>query len=110
MANDIQKAAAILGKKGGKSTSAAKVAAVRENGKKGGRPPQKSFRIFSSWGSDFGSWRGETAAHALSKLHRESGYDDVKWDRENDLIVFPDDETREICGDVENWSIERSSR
>ena len=53
----ISEAAAILGKKGGKSKSAAKVAAVRENGKKGGRPPQKTFRIYSSQGSDFGSWR-----------------------------------------------------
>lgn len=106
---DIKEAAAIIGRKGGKSRSAAKVAAVRENGKKGGRPPQKSFRIFSNQGSDFGSWRGETAAHALSKLHRKAGYD-VKWNRETDSVVFPDDETREICGDVENWSIERSSR
>jgi len=31
-------AAAILGRRGGKSTSPAKQKAVRENGKKGGRP------------------------------------------------------------------------
>ncbi len=31
-----------IGAKGGKSTSAAKVAAVRANGKKGGRPRSKT--------------------------------------------------------------------
>lgn len=36
----ISKAAAALGRKGGKSTSKAKAAAVRENGLKGGRPPR----------------------------------------------------------------------
>lgn len=34
----ISKAAAVMGKKGGKVKSAAKTKAVRENGKKGGRP------------------------------------------------------------------------
>lgn len=34
----ISEAAAALGRKGGASRSAAKVAAVRENGRKGGRP------------------------------------------------------------------------
>lgn len=33
-----EEAAAILGRKGGKSTSEAKAAAARENGKRGGRP------------------------------------------------------------------------
>ena len=40
--NELSSAAAALGRlggiKGGKSKSAAKIAAVRENGKKGGRP------------------------------------------------------------------------
>lgn len=36
--NEIQSAAATLGKLGGKSTSPAKQAASRENGRKGGRP------------------------------------------------------------------------
>lgn len=35
---DISAAAAALGRKGGKSRSAAKLAAVRANGRKGGRP------------------------------------------------------------------------
>ena len=35
---DASKAAAVLGRKGGKSRSAAKQAASRENGKLGGRP------------------------------------------------------------------------
>ena len=35
---EISAAAAALGRRGGASRSAAKVAAVRENGRKGGRP------------------------------------------------------------------------
>ncbi len=39
--NEISKAASALGKKGGKSTSEAKVKAAKANGaKKGGRPPK----------------------------------------------------------------------
>lgn len=34
----INKAASLLGKKGGQSKSKAKISAARENGKKGGRP------------------------------------------------------------------------
>lgn len=36
--SDISQAAAAMGRKGGQSTSEAKRQAVRENGKKGGRP------------------------------------------------------------------------
>jgi hypothetical protein len=38
----LSKAAARLGRKGGKSKSVAKAAASRENGKKGGRPSKKN--------------------------------------------------------------------
>jgi len=38
---DISTAAAAMGRKGGSVKSEAKAAAVRENGKKGGRPPKK---------------------------------------------------------------------
>ncbi len=37
----LSSAAALLGRKGGKVKSPAKTAAVRENGKLGGRPPNK---------------------------------------------------------------------
>lgn len=40
--NEITKAAALLGRKGGLAKSAKKAAAVRSNGKKGGRPKKKS--------------------------------------------------------------------
>jgi general stress protein YciG len=36
--SDISETAAAMGRKGGQSTSEAKRQAVRENGKKGGRP------------------------------------------------------------------------
>jgi hypothetical protein len=38
--NDLSNAAAALGRKGGAVKSERKTAAVRENGKKGGRPPK----------------------------------------------------------------------
>ena len=38
MVISVKKAAAVLGRKGGKSKSEKKQKAVRENGKKGGRP------------------------------------------------------------------------
>lgn len=41
MNDELSKAAAALGRKGGKSRSKAKKEASRENGKKGGRPRSK---------------------------------------------------------------------
>ena len=41
MSDDLNKAAALLGRLGGKSTSEAKKRAARMNGKKGGRPKKK---------------------------------------------------------------------
>lgn len=40
----IQKAAALLGRRGGQSRSEAKQAAVRENGKLGGRPRKRASK------------------------------------------------------------------
>jgi hypothetical protein len=42
---DAKKAAAALGRKGGLVKSEKKAAAVRENGKKGGRPKNSDFEI-----------------------------------------------------------------
>jgi len=41
MSDELNKAAALLGRLGGKSTSEAKKRAARLNGKKGGRPKKK---------------------------------------------------------------------
>lgn len=41
--SDIKEAAAVMGRKGGKSTSEAKQKAVRDNGKKGGRPRKDRY-------------------------------------------------------------------
>lgn len=41
-AGELSSAAAALGRKGGQSTSDAKAAAARANGKRGGRPPKQS--------------------------------------------------------------------
>lgn len=43
MPNEISTAAATLGRKGGASKSPAKRAAVRENGRKGGRPRTRPY-------------------------------------------------------------------
>jgi len=54
----ITKAAAALGRKGGKSTSEAKTAAARENGEQGGRPRINPIRYYSS--NRHGTRRGFT--------------------------------------------------
>jgi len=43
--NEITKAAAMIGRLGGLAKSAKKAAAVRENGKKGGRPRKKKSKM-----------------------------------------------------------------
>jgi hypothetical protein len=43
--NNLSKAAAALGRKGGSATSEAKRAAARTNGRKGGRPTETELRI-----------------------------------------------------------------
>jgi hypothetical protein len=45
----VSEAAATLGRKGGQSKSDAKIAASRENGKKGGRPQSHSCKTCSHW-------------------------------------------------------------
>ena len=62
---DISSAAATLGRKGGKSRSPAKVDAVRENGKKGGRPGYAE--------------RVEIDSSANRKLEREVRFGKVFW-------------------------------
>jgi hypothetical protein len=45
MNDPIKKAAAMLGRKGGRVKSEAKAEAVRANGRRGGRPSTKPYRI-----------------------------------------------------------------
>jgi len=60
------------------------------------------FQIVSGAGADHGAWGGATAAHALAAMHRDAGYRvRVALGR----IVWPDGETRRLCGDVEDWQI-----
>jgi hypothetical protein len=51
----LREAARILGKAGGSVKSERKAAAVRQNGKKGGRLPKRQYFFFSGEG-EFGSW------------------------------------------------------
>ena len=56
------KAAQQLGRLGGKATSEAKAAAVRENGKKGGRPPKPATAMLirnAEGGWSLCRWKGD---------------------------------------------------
>ena len=106
---EIKAAAAAMGKLGGSVKSEAKAAAVRENGKKGGRPKKQkalkgnnhnAYRIFSRDGTDYGVWTGKDALSALITMIRDAGYDVSAGE---DQVIFPDDETEQIVGNIEAW-------
>lgn len=66
------------------------------------------WRIESKGGEDYGTWPGETPAEALLALHRKAshGPDRVDYDPTGDgSLSFLDAETRELCGDVEDWIV-----
>jgi hypothetical protein len=62
-----------------------------------------TYQITSKSGTDHGLHRGATPADALAALHRDAGYPDVR--AEGGAIVWPDDETRDLCGDLDAWTI-----
>jgi len=87
-------AAAALGRKGGSVKSEAKAKASRENGKKGGRPPMKTYYSveYSAWGANGSGtawfdnktaaekfsahdYRDNPIAHRVSKLDKIAEYD-----------------------------------
>lgn len=65
---DVEHLAAVaLGRKGGRSTSPAKQAAVRENGKKGGRPREKTWYVADDIGHIAGHDMHEIGARGLAE-------------------------------------------
>jgi excisionase family DNA binding protein len=65
---------------------------------------QGDFRIESDVGYNMGTYSGDTPAEALATMHREHGYS-VKYNADKDSIEFPDEEMRDLCGDVDDWTI-----
>ena len=66
----------------------------------------KTYQITSKAGADFGPWSGATAAEALVAMHQDAGYPGVFYDDRHDRVVFPDDDTKRLCGDVWDWHFE----
>lgn len=62
----------------------------------------KSFSIFSKDGADFGTYTGETAAHALAAMHRDAGY---KVSVEAGELVFASESDAELCGGLDAWTV-----
>jgi len=58
--------------------------------------------ITSRAGQDYGRCEGESEAEALVALHHDAGYLDVRYTSLGQ-IVWPDAETEQICGGVDEW-------
>lgn len=56
-------------------------------------------------GQNMGVFFAQDAANALAAMHRDAGYRDVR--SVGGVIVWPDEETRAVCGGFESWSVVR---
>lgn len=73
-----------------------------------------TYRLWTPNDTYRGTVDAETPAKALLKRHREDLTDfglkldspTLEYDAEIDAIVWPDDETRDELGDVDDWRIE----
>ncbi len=61
------------------------------------------YTIESKAGLIIGEYSGDTKEQALVKMHKDAGYK-LSLD-EYGNITFPDEETKDICGDVNDWYI-----
>jgi hypothetical protein len=62
------------------------------------------YKIYSRSGDDFGIHSGYDRAEALAAAHRSAGYNVSYCAGE---LIFPDEETRKMCGDMDDWIFER---
>jgi hypothetical protein len=61
-----------------------------------------TYRIINiHTGADFGAYEGKDAADAVARMQRQGGYD---VEAEDGRLLFPDEETAKLCGDLgEAW-------
>ena len=64
-----------------------------------------SYTISSAASIEMGEYKGRTETEALVALHHEAGYSAVRYDADNDAIVWPDAETERRCGGLDAWTI-----
>lgn len=62
----------------------------------------RRWRIISKAGQDHGGWPASTAVEALASMHVDAGY---QVHVQGDELVFPDTETRQVCGGIGDWTI-----
>ena len=65
---------------------------------------QISFRITSKSAQDMGIYQGASEVDALAAMHRDAGYD-VTLDETGTELVFASESDRELCGDVDAWTV-----
>lgn len=61
------------------------------------------FSIRSSGGQLMGAYNGVSRADALAAMHRDAGYPRVR--AEGEEVVFPDEDTAELCGGMSRWTV-----
>lgn len=63
------------------------------------------YRItLTETGQHCGHWHGTSPADALAAMHRNAGHADVRVGPFG-TIIWPDEDTLAVCGDVEDWTI-----
>ncbi len=63
------------------------------------------YTITSKAGQAMGEYAGRTPREALVAMHRDAGYPGVTYDADADAIVWPDEDTADLCGSVRDWEI-----
>lgn len=63
------------------------------------------YVITSTSGVEMGAYHGLIPTEALVALHHDAGYQAVKYDAATDSIIWPDYDTKQICGGIESWVI-----
>jgi hypothetical protein len=70
-----------------------------------GETTMNTYTITSKAGQKMGEYTGRTEREALVAMHRDAGYPGVGYDAEADAIVWPDEDTADLCGSVRDWIV-----
>jgi|15BtaG_2_1085339.scaffolds.fasta_scaffold00558_27 hypothetical protein len=66
-----------------------------------------NYQVSANSGNIMGTYEGNTPAEALLLCHRDAGYgEDQVWLDKDGGIVFIDEDTRILCGDLNDWFVE----